>query len=65
MKLPVRARALLVDRLVESLDITDPSELQRLWAAEALRRRGEIRSGQLKPIDGDEVLSEIRRASGR
>lgn len=65
MQLPMGERAILVDKLVESLDITEPSDLQRLWAAEALRRRDEIRSGRVKTIDGDAVMAEARRSVGR
>ena len=65
MRLPVSSRALLADKLVESLDLADADEIQRLWAAEAARRRDEIRSGQIKPIPGDEVIAEVRRLVGR
>jgi putative addiction module component (TIGR02574 family) len=65
MQLPMEDRAILVDKLVESLDITEPSDLQRLWGAEAVRRRDEIRSGRVQPIDGDEVMAEARRRVGR
>jgi putative addiction module component (TIGR02574 family) len=65
MKLPSASRAVLADRIVESLDLAEPDEIQRLWAAEALRRRDEVRSGQIKPIPGEEVLAEVRRLVGR
>jgi hypothetical protein len=65
MQLPVEARALLADKLVESLDSTELDDVQRLWAAEAIRRRDEIRSGQVKPISGEQVLDEVRRLVGR
>lgn len=57
MKLPVESRAILADQLVESLDLGAPDDLQRLWLAEALRRRDEVRSGQIKSIPGEEVLA--------
>ena len=65
MHLPVAERALLADRLVESLDMSDPDEIQRIWAGEVIRRREEIRSGQAKAIPGEEVLAEVRRLVGR
>ena len=40
-------------------------EIQRLWSAEAIRRRDEIRSGQVQPVPGEEVLGEVRRLVGR
>ena len=65
MELPVESRALLADRLVESLASAQLDEIQRLWAAEAVRRRDEIRSGQVKSISGEQVLDEVRRLVGR
>jgi len=65
MQLPSASRALLAERIVESLDLADTDEIQRLWTAEALRRRDEIRSGRVQPIPGDEVLAEVRRIVGR
>ena len=65
MKLPADSKALLADKLVESLESEDLDEIQRLWSAEAIRRRDEIRSGQVRPIPGEEVLEEVRRLVGR
>lgn len=65
MQLPLGERAILVDKLVESFDLTEPSDLQRLWAAEAVKRRDEIRSGRVQPVGGDEVMIEARRSVGR
>lgn len=65
MRLPSASRALLAERIVESLDLAETDEIQRLWAAEAIKRRDEIRSGRVQPIPGDEVLDEVRRIVGR
>ncbi len=65
MNLPAASRALLADRLVESLELAEPDEIQRLWIAEAMRRRDEIRSGQAAAIPGEQVLAEVRRSVGR
>jgi putative addiction module component (TIGR02574 family) len=65
MRLPVESRALLADTLVESLDSGEIDEVQRLWTAEAIRRRDEVRSGQVKSIPGEQVLDEVRRLVGR
>ena len=65
MQLPPSARALLADKLVESLDGLEADEMERLWAAEAIRRRDEVRSGQVKPIPGEQVITEVRRILGR
>jgi hypothetical protein len=65
MQLPVASRARLADKLVESLDFAEPDEIQRLWAVKAVRRRDEIRSGQAKPVPGEQVMVEVRRIVGR
>lgn len=64
MHLPGSSRADLAERLVESLDFEEDSEIKRAWAAEAVRRRDEVRSGKIKTIPGDEVLAEIREMLG-
>lgn len=63
--LPSEARALLADRLVESLDPAEDGQSRKLWAAEALRRRDEVRSGHVKTIPGEEALARVRRAVAR
>ena len=65
MKLPVASRAVLADQIVESLDLAEPDEIQRLWLAEAIRRRDEVRSGQVKPERCDLGQREVRRLVGR
>jgi putative addiction module component (TIGR02574 family) len=65
MQLPVELRAELADKLVESLDLEGPDEAQQLWVATAMRRLGEVRSGQVKPVAGEQVLENVRRSVGR
>ncbi|MFY9621063.1 MAG: addiction module protein [Pyrinomonadaceae bacterium] len=65
IKLPPASRALLADRLVQSLESEDSDEIQRLWSVEAVRRRDEIRAGQVQPISGEQVIEEVRRLVGR
>jgi hypothetical protein len=65
MQLPATSRAMLADKLVESLGLEEPDEIQRIWSAEAIRRRDEVRSGQVHTVPGEEVLEEVRRLVGR
>ena len=65
MQLPAESRVLLADRIVESLASIELDEVQRLWTAETIRRRDEIRSGQVESIPGEQVLDEVRRLVGR
>jgi putative addiction module component (TIGR02574 family) len=65
LSLPSEARALLADRLVESLDPAEDGLARELWSAEAVRRRDEVRSGRVQTIPGEEALARVRGAVGR
>ena len=60
LSLPSDARALLADRLVESLDpLTDP-DIRSAWASEALQRLEDLRSGRVEAVPAHEVLARAR-----
>lgn len=63
--LPSEARALLADRIVESLDASELNRIDRLWITEAMRRRDEVRAGRAETIPGDEALARVGRAIGK
>ena len=63
--LPSEARALLADRLVESLDPAEDGYVRQLWAAEARRRRDDVRAGRVLAVSGEEGLARVRRAVGQ
>ena len=65
LNLPSEERALLADRLVESLDAAAVNSIDRLWAGEAKRRRDEVRQGLVQTISGPEALAQVRRSLGR
>lgn len=58
LQLPAPERALLVERLIASLD-ADP-EIEEAWAAEVERRHAEIESGAVAPIPGAEALASLK-----
>ncbi len=61
LSLPSASRALLAEKIIESLELdTDPT-IQAAWITEAKRRRDEIRNGSIQPILGDEALAQVRR----
>ena len=64
LSLPSEERAKLADRLVESLDAAEISQLDQLWAGEAQRRLEEVRSGRVQTISGEEALAQVRRSLG-
>lgn len=54
------ARALLADRLVESLDPLTDEDVRQSWAIEAQRRLQELRSGAVEAISHAEALARVR-----
>lgn len=61
LSLPSTSRALLAEKLVESLEFDTDPEVQAAWTTEAKRRRDEIRSGEVQPISGEDVLAQVRQ----
>ncbi len=59
LALPADARAMLADRLVESLDPLNDDSVREAWANEALRRRDEVRSGKVKTVSAQQVADEL------
>ncbi|MBN3905659.1 MAG: addiction module protein [Nostoc sp. NMS1] len=61
LSLPGASRALLAEKLVESLEFgTDPT-IQTAWTTEAKKRRDEIRDGSVQSIPGEEALAQVRQ----
>jgi Putative addiction module component len=62
LSLPSASRALLADKLVESLEFdTDPT-IQEAWVMQAKQqRRDEVRNGSVQPIYGEEALEQVRQ----
>lgn len=56
--LPVEERALLVDSLLRSLNQPN-TEIDKQWADVALRRRDELRSGQVAGVSAEAVLARL------
>ncbi len=61
LALPSEARALLADRLVESLDPAEDGIIHQLWAVEAQRRLQQLRSGAVQAVSGEEALASLRK----
>ncbi|MFO8038368.1 MAG: addiction module protein [Sodalinema sp.] len=61
LSLPSESRALLADKLVESLEFETDSAIQSLWVTEAKRRRDDVRQGAVQPIPGEDALAQVRR----
>jgi len=65
LALPSEARAMLADRLVESLDPAEDGVIHRLWATEGQRRLQELRSGTVQSIPGEEAIERLRAKFAR
>lgn len=61
LSLSNESRALLADKLVESLEFSTDSAIQAVWVTEARRRRDEVREGSIQPIPGEDALAQVRR----
>ena len=53
-------RALLLDRLHDSLLSPEERKIEEAWVKEAARRAEEVRSGAVETIDADVVFAEAR-----
>ena len=62
--LPVEERAMVVDSLLRSLNITDAS-IDNAWAEVAERRLNELRTGRVKSVPGDQVFDRVRKRFAR
>ena len=65
MKLPLRDRVQLAQRLVSTLDEEIETDTEALWFAETERRLDELRSGKVEGIDSDEAFRTAREALKR
>jgi hypothetical protein len=55
LSLPSASRAILADKLIESLEFDIDTSIQS-----ALKRRDEVRDGSARVIPGDEALAQVR-----
>jgi hypothetical protein len=60
LALPSDARALLADRLAESLDPLNDEDVRQAWATEALQRLEELRSGAAEAISSEAAMQQVR-----
>jgi hypothetical protein len=61
LALPSLSRALLAEKLVESLEFDIDPTIQATWTTEAKKRRDEVRDLVVQPIPGEEALDQVRR----
>lgn len=65
LALPSDARALLADKLVESLDPAEDGHIRQLWMREAKQRVDEVRRGEVETVPAKEAFAKVRQAIAR
>ncbi len=65
MKLPLRDRVQLAQRLVSTIDDEVETGTEELWFAEADRRLEELRNGKVQGVDSEEAFRTAREALNR
>ena len=60
LSLPPYERAMLVERLLESLKGPNQEKIDAAWGEEAERRMREIDEGRVEAIDGELVMQRLR-----
>lgn len=58
LSLPIEERAAVADSILKSLNSPE-SDIDRKWAAVARKRLGELSSGEVRAVAGDEVFDRI------
>lgn len=64
LALPSASRALLAEKLVESLEFDIDPTIQAPWITEAKKRRDQVRDGSVQPVPGEEALAQVRKLLG-
>jgi putative addiction module component (TIGR02574 family) len=62
LRLPVRSRARLAERLIVSLEETEEPQAKREWLVEIERRSVELKSGKATGIPVGKVFKKARAA---
>jgi putative addiction module component (TIGR02574 family) len=60
LALPMRERAKLAQRLLESLDNVSEAEAEQLWLDVAVRRAEEIDRGAVQLVSAEELESRVQ-----
>jgi len=60
LMLPVEERAELVDKLLQSLNVSTQSDIDHMWAQEVEKRINEYDSKKVESLNGEDVIKEIR-----
>lgn len=64
IQLPLDIQAMLAEKLVNNVETHIDPEITRLHCAIAKKRRAEVLSGEVQPVEGNEALLRVRKAVG-
>ena len=64
LALPDAGKESLAERLVAHLESHVDPDIEKAQLDEAKRRRDEIRTGQIKPVDGETTMAKARTIAG-
>ncbi|HEX7705641.1 MAG TPA: addiction module protein [Thermoanaerobaculia bacterium] len=65
LELTPDARAALAKRLLDSLEMPDSDEHERLWVQESARRYEDLRAGRARAFAAEEVFGRLQARSRR
>jgi hypothetical protein len=58
--LPREARAELADKLLQSLNLQTPGDIDKLWAEEVKKRIDDYDAGKVKSLNGVILLNKLK-----
>lgn len=61
MSLPDELKAVLAEQIIQYLEINIDPSLEQLHLETVRRRRNEMRSGKVQPLNGKDALNKARR----
>lgn len=61
LKLTAHERAEVAEQLIASLDEVPDTDVEQAWQEEVQRRLGQIERGEVKLVDSDTVITELRK----
>ena len=64
IQLPLNIQAMLAEKLVNNVETHIDPEMTRLHCDVAKRRRAEVLSGEVQPVEGNVALQRVRKTVG-
>ena len=65
LRLPDKSKVQLAERLIEYLATNVSPDLEAIHLGTVKKRKEELRTGQVKPVEGKEALAQARQILGQ